>query len=100
MSPVRQASGAIVVIDDSVEVVKNTSQDQLVDVLTPEGKDETLDRPVPQFMEGSVGVVKDMRQEQTDEVTLSVQQLVIMEQLFAAAEAREAAREEVAKQTL
>ena len=51
-------------------------------------------------MEGSVGVVKDIRQEQTDEETLSVQQLEIMEQLSAAAEAREAARGEVAKQTL
>ena len=58
------------------------------------------DSPVPQFMEGSVGVVKDTRQEQTDEETLSVQQLETMEQLSAAAEAREAAREEVANQTL
>ena len=98
--PVRQASGEIVVIDDSGEVVKNTSQDQLVDVLTSEAEHETLDSPVPQFMEGSVGVVKDIRQDQTDEETLSVQQLEIMEQLSAAAEAREAAREEVAKQTL
>ena len=40
-----------------------------------------------------------IRQEQTDEETLSVQQLEIMEQLSAAAEAREAAREEVAEQT-
>ena len=98
--PVRQTSGDIVVIADSGKVVKNTSQDQLVDVLTLEAEDETLDSPVPQFMEGSVGVVKDIRQEQTDEETLSVQQLEIMELLSAAAEAREAAREEVAKQTL
>ena len=48
--PVLQASGEIMVIDDSGEVVKNTSQDQLVDVLTPEAEDETLDSPVPQFM--------------------------------------------------
>ena len=67
--------------------------------LRPEAEHEALDSPVPQCMEGSVGVVKDIRQKQTDEETLSVQQLEIMEQLSAAAEAREAAREEVAKQT-
>ena len=83
-----------------LEVAKKTSQDQLVDVLTSEAEHVTLDSPVPRFMEGSVGVVKDIGQEQTDEETLSVQQLEIMEQLSAAAEAREAAREEVAKQTL
>ena len=87
-APVRQASGEIVVIDDSGEVVKNTSQDQLVDVLTSEAEHATLDSPVPLFMEGSVGVVKDIRQEQTDEETLSVQQLEMMEQLSAAAAAR------------
>ena len=48
-------------------------------MLTPEAEGETLDSPVPQFMEGSVGVVKDIRQEQTDEETLSVQQLEIMD---------------------
>ena len=43
--PVRQASGAMVVNDDSGEVVKNTSQDQLVDVLASEAEHETLDSP-------------------------------------------------------